>query len=434
MSVIITKFICSTLMAIVGLIVVKNISGSEEKLLSIKSIALMLCLIIVPACMYNTKYTYIYTIVIYGITIVTYKYILNISFSKSVISCGIMYVSLFLLELIVGITFVFFFSIDEARDTWYMNIIINIVYSIILLIIYNHNKFCKLINEFINKITKKRQTNIIIFLLLVVIAMSTLLYILGNNFALNTVFTTNFLIFIIFFLLVIILVGEQNSYEKLSNEYDNLFNYVKIFEDWIEDEQLTRHEYKNQLAVIRCLTKEKKVKEKIDEIISDTINIDKHMISQLKNLPNGGIKGLLYYKIAVAKNQKVNLEVDVSYDSGKNLKKLKSEELKVLSKLIGIYCDNAIEAAKETKKKIVLIEIYDINDITNIVISNTYNKNKLSSKRFEKGSTTKGNNRGYGLYFAKKMLSKTSWVEEKQEIIDGYYIETLKISKKKKSK
>lgn len=33
----------------------------------------------------------------------------------------------------------------------------------------------------------------------------------------------------------------------------------------------------------------------------------------------------------------------------------------------------------------------------------------------------------------KKMLNKNTWIEESQEIIDGYYIETLKITKKKKA-
>ena len=290
MSVPITKFICSALMAVVGLIVVKNISGSKEKLLSIKSIALMICLIIVPAFMYTTEYTYLYTIIIYLITIVTYKYVLDISFSKAVIACGIVFLSLFALDLIASITLAFFLSIDQARNTWYINIITNIIFSITLILIYNRDKIKNKLIVFIEKLSNKRQINLIIFLLLAVIAMSTLLYLLGNNYELNAVFTTNFLIFLIFFLLVIILVGEKNSYVKLSDDYENLFNYVKIFEDWIEDEQLIRHEYKNQLAVLRCLTKEKKVKNKIDEIISDTINIDNHMINQLKNLPSGGLK------------------------------------------------------------------------------------------------------------------------------------------------
>lgn len=432
MSVPITKFICSALMAVVGLIVVKNISGSKEKLLSIKSIALMICLIIVPAFMHTTEYTNLYTIIIYLITIVTYKYILNITFPKAVISCGVVFLSLFALDLIASITLAFFLSIDQARNTWYINVITNIIFSIILISVYGNKKIIEIVTVFIEKLSRKRQVNMIIFLLLAVIAMSTLLYLLGNNYELNAVFTTNFLIFLIFFLLVIILVGEKNSYVKLSDDYENLFHYVKIFEDWIEDEQLIRHEYKNQLAVLRCLTKEKKVKNKIDEIISDTINIDNHMINQLKNLPSGGLKGLLYYKIAVARNNDINIEVDVSQDASPILNTLNQDELKIISKLIGIYCDNAIEAAKETKKKIVLIEIYEINNIANIVISNTCKENKVLLNRYDKGVSTKGKGRGNGLYFAKKMLTKNTWIEESQEIIDGYYIETLKITKKKK--
>lgn len=433
MSVPITKFICSALMAVVGLIVVKNISGSKEKLLSIKSIALMICLIIVPAFMHTTNYNYLYTIIIYLITIVTYKYVLNISFTKAVISCGVLVLSLFLLDFISNLFLAMFLSVDQMRNTWYINLSINIIFCIILLTIYGHKKIYNYFENLIDKISKRRQTNIIIFLLLATIAMSTLLYVLGNNYKLNVVFTTNFLMFLIFFLLVIILVGEKNSYVKLSDDYENLFHYVKIFEDWIEDEQLIRHEYKNQLAVLRCLTKEKKVKNKIDEIISDTINIDNHMINQLKNLPSGGLKGLLYYKIAVARNSGINIEVDVSQDASPVLNTLNPDELKIISKLVGIYCDNAIEAAKETKKKIVLIEIYEINNIANIVISNTCKENKVLLNRYDKGVSTKGKGRGNGLYFAKKMLNKNTWIEESQEIIDGYYIETLKITKKKKA-
>lgn len=434
MSVPITKFICSALMAVVGLIVVKNISGSKEKLLSIKSIALMICLIIVPAFMHTTDYNFLYGIINYILMIVTYKYILNLSFTKAIISCGILLFSLFLLDFISNLFLAIFLSVDQMRNTWYINLSINIIFSIILLIVYNNKKIYRYFENLIDKISKRRQTNVIIFLLLTIVAMSTLLYLLGNNYNLNAVFTTNFLIFLIFFLLVIILVGEKNSYVKLSDDYENLFHYVKVFEDWIEDEQLIRHEYKNQLAVLRCLTKEKKVKNKIDEIISDTINIDNHIINQLKILPSGGLKGLLYYKIAVARNNDINIEVDVSQDASPVLNTLNQDELKTISKLIGIYCDNAIEAAKETKKKIILIEIYEINNIANIVISNTCKENKVLLNRYDKGVSTKGKGRGNGLYFAKKMLTKNTWIEESQEIIDGYYIETLKITKKRKSK
>lgn len=116
---------------------------------------------------------------------------------------------------------------------------------------------------------------------------------------------------------------------------------------------------------------------------------------------------------------------------------MNKEELEILSKLIGIYCDNAIEAAKETRKKIVVIEIYEYNKTVHVVISNTFNKKKDISRRYEKGISTKGVGRGNGLYFANKIISKNKWIEEKQDIIDNFYIQKISVTKivqRKKSK
>ena len=225
------------------------------------------------------------------------------------------------------------------------------------------------------------------------------------------------------------LLSERGNYEKLLDEYDSLFKYVRVFEDWIETEQLNRHEYKNQLAVLRCMTKERKVKDKIDSIITDYINVDNEMINQLKNLPNGGFKGLLYYKMAVAKNNGIKVELDVSMGAGNMLCKFKNEKLKTLSNLIGIYFDNAIEAAKDTKKKIVSLEIYEYDNIIDIVISNTFNQKYNISNRNKKGFSTKGQGRGNGLYFASKLLSKNKWIIDSQEIYKDFYIQKLSITK-----
>ena len=193
----------------------------------------------------------------------------------------------------------------------------------------------------------------------------------------------------------------------------------------IEDGDLRTKKVRRLLDEI---TNEKDL-DKIDEIINENINIDNEMISQLRYLPNGGFKGLLYYKIIVARNNKVNISVDVSNNVSSELKKLSLEELKIVSNLIGIYCDNAIEAAKETKRKLILIEIYYQNKDINIVISNTFNNKANITNRYQKGFSTKGEGRGIGLYFAKKMLSKNKWIEDQQEIIDNLYIQKIIIRK-----
>ena len=103
-----------------------------------------------------------------------------------------------------------------------------------------------------------------------------------------------------------------------------------------------------------------------------------------------------------------------------------------MCKLIGIYLDNAIEAASEPRKKNVLIEVYEIKDKITFVFSNTFKKHQIFNDRNKKGVSSKGEGRGNGLYFAANLISKNEWLNQKQEIIDDYYIQQLIISKKGK--
>lgn len=433
MSIVITKIICSIMISIVGLISVKNINMSELNLKSLKNILLICSLIICTSVLYNMEYTKISSILIYIITFIIFRYILNISYTKSMISCGILFFIMMLIDFIIGVLLVPLLSLtpSEIRNTWYIGILSNIISDTLILLIFCNKNVKQSLSNIIDKLKDKRTTKIIIFFVLLVVIVNLVLYSISNNIKLDKLFSYNILIMIILFLLVLILVQERTNYDRLTDEYDNLFNYVKVFEDWIENEQLVRHEYKNQLAVLRCMTKEKKVKEKIDSIIKENINIDSEMITELKNLPNGGFKGLLYYKISQAKNNNLKVEVDVSIGVEKYLNILDEEKLKTLSKLIGIYFDNAIEAAMGTKNKLVSLEIYQYDKKVSIVISNSFNNKIDISDRYEKGKSTKGEGRGNGLYFSRKLLSKNKWIEEKQDIINDLYVEKIKISSTK---
>lgn len=429
MSTVLVNFIGSSILSLMGLFVVRNISGSEVSLKTRKSITLMLLLIIVPAIMHNENYSYIFSAMIYAMMIIIYKEILDISIIKSTISCGIMMIALVLLDIIANSILAIFITVEQLRNIWYLNIIINIVFSAILVLIFNSKHSKEIFPKFIAKMEGKRAIMILIATIISIVTMYTILYTLSNNFSINEIFTENIMLFLVFFILITILLRERNSYESLSDEYDNLFKYIQIFEDWIEKEQLTRHEYKNQLAILRSLTKEKKVKEKIDSIVEDFINIDNDIITQLKSMPNGGLKGLLYYKISIAKKKDINIYIDVDEISGKLLSEISDDRQKILTKLLGIYMDNAIEAATDSKKKNISIEIYRIKEDIRIVISNTYSNDEIISNRNLKGVSTKGKGRGNGLYFANKLISMNDWVSDKQEIIGNYYIQNLIIKK-----
>lgn len=427
MSIPIVKVICLSILAIMGLFVVKSISNSQENILTVKNLLLMLCLIALPAMIYDINYNYIYTISVYVMMSIIYKYILKISFVKSIISCGILLVFIIILDFIASCILIIFLSADQVRDTWYLNILANLLFSVVLITLFNIKSVKKWFIDFVNRIELKKQTKMILFFALMIIAMSATIYTISIGYKINFSFLRKFFVFIILFVLVIILFTERDSYDKLSQEYDDLFENVKIFEDWIEKEQFIRHEYRNQLAVLRALTNQKKVKDKIDSINDEMINIDDNFVHALSGLPNGGIKGILYYKIAVARNKNVNIDIDIGCYVDEKIKKLSDAQMSTLTKLIGVYCDNAIEASENTKNKIVTIEIYCLDNILNIVVSNTFNTNEDITNRNEKGVSTKGTNRGKGLYFANKLLSKSNWIDQEQRIINNIYVQKLLI-------
>lgn len=432
MSEVYTNIICSTMMSILGFYIIKKILKSEVKLFNVKTIVYLLVLTVVAIFFHDIKYAGLYTITVFLLNIIVYKVIFGISIEESVICVGILMFVLFFGDLVVTILFRTVYTVQQMRSISYVYIASNLSVTAFSCIIVNIPFVRKqLYNFYLNNVKRKLIINIIFFILLI-IGFSLLAYNMTLLISWNTEYIINFVIMIIFFIIAYVYINNRNDYNRLSKEYDSLFNYIQNFEDWIEKEQLNRHEYKNQLAVLRGITKENKTKNKIDEILEDNINIDGDVVNQLKTLPKGGIKGLMYYKLVIAQKNKINLTIDVSIKKKSILNKLSEKQVRDLCKLIGIYFDNAIEAAKETRKKNVLVEIYELKDKTNIVFSNTFKKSKKFDNRYNKGISSKGKGRGNGLFFAKKIISNNRWIKEEQEVIDKFYIQKLIILKLEK--
>lgn len=239
---------------------------------------------------------------------------------------------------------------------------------------------------------------------------------------------------VILIILYYVYIEERNNYEKLNDEYNNLFDYIQNFENWIDDEQMYRHELKNNLSSIRGMTKEQKVKQKIDEMLKISIQVDEHYVEQLKYVPKGGLKGILYYKIAIAKNAKVRMITELSEKVTERLNELENDEIRCLSILIGIYLDNAIEAASVSKKKTVTLEMYMVEENLRIVISNSYKEKVPLKEMTAKGFTTKGEGRGRGLHYAEKVINKRKNFSAEKRFLNDYFIEQVTITPSYKSK
>lgn len=426
------RIINSLTMVIVGFYIIKEILQNKSIKLNCKNLLIMLLSVFVSTIIYRDTYAGINTIIIFLFNIMIYKIIFKITLNESTIVTSILMTIIFVAEFVLSIIFMPFISIQIVRTNFIFSLVSNFSVEFLCVLILKVRPIKKQLIKFYNNIIKQKVISVVVFFTLLIIGFSFLFYNIGLSNFLDKDYLINLITMIIFITLTFIFIYNKNEYKKLSNEYDSLFTYIQNFEEWIEKEQLNRHEYKNQLAVIRCLTKEKKVKNKIDEILEDNINIEDQAVTNLKNLPKGGIKGLMYYKAAIAQKQKIHLTTDVSINENGILSRLSKKDIRVLCKLIGIYFDNAIEAASESKKKNLTIEVYELKDRVNFVFSNTFKNHTNMKDRNKKGVSSKGTGRGNGLYFAGKLIQENSGLEEKQEIIDNYYIQQLTIKKDSK--
>lgn len=124
---------------------------------------------------------------------------------------------------------------------------------------------------------------------------------------------------------------------------------------------------------------------------------------------NPAICGVLLNKYRIAEENNIQMNIDLLA----SLKELK-EKSYVVSRMLGILLDNAIEATNECEEKIINFEV--MKDIKRnklvITIENTYkNKDIDTCKIFEKNYTTKKGNTGLGLWKIQDILRKDNSLE-----------------------
>ncbi len=422
---VLSDIVCCTMMCVTEFFVGKKLTKSEKKITEVETIASIIILIIIQRILHDTTYNIINVLLTFLTNIIFFKVMFKLKNEEAVICCGIYTLILSVADILSGITLGMIYTVEMIRTDPIISIITNVIVMTICIIIVNIKRLNKIFNAFFKMSNKKRQIANGTFIILQVLVFILLAYNVSIAKHHDFKYIVSFVIEIILVIIAYIFIQEKIRYSQLRDEYSTLFGYVQNFEEWIERDQLNRHEYKNQLAVIRSITKDESVIKKINDLLDDNIKIKGDAVYKLKELPTGGLKGLMYYKVAIAQKQNVNIEVDVSLKRKSEFKKLNEHKIKVLSNLIGIYFDNAIEAALETEEKNVCLEVYEIKDGIKFVISNTFKRNENFDRRNERGVTSKGKGHGNGLYYANNLISKNNWLDASQEIIDNYYIQNI---------
>ena len=234
---------------------------------------------------------------------------------------------------------------------------------------------------------------------------------------------------IIFVILTFIYIGKIIKYNKLKVKNSILYECMANIEDYQEEQDLKIHEYKNQLSKITAITSDKKVLSKIEEILDVDLTADTYLLGKIRSIPKGELKSLIYYKLLIASRENLNFFINIGSEIDNEVYNFNKNQYKILSNLIGIFFDNAIDAAKKSKEKELYFEIYDSNIGLTFLISNTY-KGKIDlSKIGTKGYTTKGGSHGKGLHLAKKMLNKNNNISTRTIINGNQFVQKIIIKK-----
>lgn len=435
MTNIVVKIICAAICAITLMYSMKSMMDKEYNLTTKNRLLLLVVLVSITYFSYQEKYSGESSILKLVLYIIVFKIFSKGNIYKISISMLLTNVLVFSMDLICSLIFINFVTIEQVRGIWYYILLFNSIVCSTSIMVINIPFMKKKASLFISNLNERSKFSTVFVFTISMIVIFYIFYNLSMNYRWSEQYFINVLIVITYIIIILIFFKDRNEYNNLLIQYDCLFDYFKELENSIDEISLNNHEYKNQLAVLKQYIEMNKKKDAIKYIndMGTNINTEDQMVaSQLKNIPKGGIKGLLYYKIIVAKNKKISIVLDISKNVTKNLKQLTYEENKVLSKVLGVYIDNAIDEIAKMKRKVLTLEIYNMDSATNIVISNRFRKDQVKIEKIsQKGYSTKGTGHGKGLYLINKIINKEKWFTVERRIIDDYYIQKIVILPKK---
>ena len=287
-----------------------------------------------------------------------------------------------------------------------------------LLITFLSSLFCKLkfvrkFSDLIINLSKNNYVNVLVISLIIlfIVILSTKLSLEYDyeKFLFNLLLLSVFLFFIVFAFV------KNHLAQKEKQEKETLLEFISKYEKIIDENRINKHEMLNNLIILRGF--EDKNTEEYNKVLDDLIvTYDNNSDACIKNISKltTGLKGILYYKINDMRNKNINLNVNISKRVSSPLEKLPLDEYVILSRIIGIVMDNALEASIKSKEKFVMIEVFEQNDNVIIIIENSYNNKVNINDLKKKNFSTKGKSRGLGLYIANMLLKKSKHIEMTQ--------------------
>ena len=245
----------------------------------------------------------------------------------------------------------------------------------------------------------------------------------------NILFASYFVLLLIILFVMIKTITKEMEYRNKKEQLQNLQDYTNSLEEMYTDMRKFRHDYVNILSSIVGYIEEDDMNGLKEHFyknvmpLGEGIKNNNFRIGLLKNIEIVELKGLLSSKIVRAQGKGIDVFVDIS-DKINNI----SMDIIDMVRVIGVFLDNAIEAAEICEKPIIKLGIIKKKEAILIVIINSCIEDTPPVyKVFQKGFSTKGKGRGMGLSNVRDILNKSSNIFLDTTIKNGEFIQKLEI-------
>lgn len=422
----------AVLSGIMSYVAIVNISGKTKNLKSfISYLLIFLPLLFIPYIFFSDVTKLILSILF--IIISLYFSIFKKDISNSVYYTIVYELLVFICEIIISVVFVSIFKINiSGYEKFQFSLLIFSICNCLMVYLLSKIKVLNKSIQKLNLIISKNQKDWV-YIIIIIILLSFLIVFNKNNLGsgINYYINAGMVIFIIDSFVYVIY--NKFQMQAIEDKYNESMEYVLRYEKIINEQGKKNHEYNNQLMVIKgYINKPERLSEYLDEVIGEHKTGQNYTVKQLGFLPDGGVKGLLYHKLS--KMEDNNIKYYLYVDQNLKDKDIESFDLKTyrdLTKLLGVFLDNAIDAALKSEEKEIEVELKDKDDCLLLTISNTYDKNTDINKVGKSGFTTKGVGHGFGLSIVKDIAKTNSEIETFSSKESDKFIQTAMIYFKK---
>ena len=203
---------------------------------------------------------------------------------------------------------------------------------------------------------------------------------------------------------------KDKLHERLDQEqvlrYRDMERYSRHIEELYKEVRSFRHDYTNLLTSLRLGIEEEdmeQIKEVYDSVLKDSsekLQDNKYDLGRLVNVRDRALKSLLAGKFLKARDKKIVFNVEVPEE-------IQVEGMSLLDFLtiVSILCDNAIEASAEASQPHVSIAFLKNGEQETFIIENSIKEESIDiSEIFSFGASSKGEERGVGLYTVMKIV------------------------------